>query len=121
MENILGLEDKVGIGRYKNRTVSEMLDMNRNEIFNLLKKGIQFDDEVLEKARVTKSIRDVQTKLIVIDHEAKDTKVYQKDTTPIKSIINGLHTIVNTACYSYDEDNEEKVTVKTNNESCEEL
>lgn len=58
---ILSLTDTI-----KDRTVQEILNQDKSEYFRLVKKGYNFDDEVLRTYNIKKIIRDVK-----IFHEFK--------------------------------------------------
>ena len=88
-------------GKYKGKKISE-LTSNKKTIFELLKNGYNFDDEVLLQAGIKKTIRDVQIKTEVVEH-IKDNKVYQKDTESITKILKDLQTVVNQTQF-YDSD-----------------
>ena len=53
----LGMDDVINVGKNNKITVSELVPV-KGEIFNLIKKGFEFDDEVLEKAHIKKIVRD---------------------------------------------------------------
>lgn len=71
--------------KYNGKTVAELTEKS-GVILKMLKKGYQFDDEVLAKSRIKKIIRDEKIDLIISDH-AKDTKTYKKETASVKDII----------------------------------
>jgi hypothetical protein len=95
METKLGMDDVVNVGKNNKKTVSELVPL-RGEIFNLIKKGFEFDDEVLEKAHIKKIIRDVQFKNVVVMHEQeKNRNKYAKESESLKSILKSLNTLEN--------------------------
>lgn len=65
---------------------------DKKKVFSLIKKGIQFDDEVLEKAGIKKVVRDVEFKNVFVEHE-KDKKTYEKDTVNLQKILKELRTL----------------------------
>lgn len=90
-------------GKYKGKKISELVS-NKKIIFEMLKDGYIFDEEVLIKAGIKKTVRDVKTTNEVVQHE-KDTKVYPKETASISKIIRDLETVINQAQY-YDTNND---------------
>ena len=102
--NKLKLDNIIEDGRYKGKKVSELAS-NKKVIFELLKNGYNFDDEVLLQAGIKKTVRDIRTRTEVVEHE-KDTKVYPKETASISKILNDLETVVNQSQY-YDSNSDE--------------
>lgn len=95
MEIKLGMDDVVNVGKNNKKTVSELVPL-KGEIFNLIKKGFEFDDEVLEKAHIKKIIRDVQFKNVVVMHEQEKNKdKYVKESESLKTILKSLNTLEN--------------------------
>ena len=95
MEIKLGMDDVVNVGKNNKKTVSELVPL-KGEIFNLIKKGFEFDDEVLEKAHIKKIIRDVQFKNVVVIHEQEKNKdKYVKESESLKTILKSLNTLEN--------------------------
>ena len=85
-ENLLNLESIIeSSDKYNGKKVEELVQ-KKGTIFQMIKKGYRFDDEVLKMANITKTIRDHKTELVIVDHE-KDTKKYKKDTASLKEII----------------------------------
>lgn len=99
--NKLKLNHIIEDGKYKGKKISELAS-NKKTIFELLKNGYNFDDEVLLQAGIKKTIRDVQIKTEVVEH-IKDNKVYPKDTESITKILKDLQTVVNQTQF-YDSD-----------------
>ena len=79
-------------GRYKGKTVQDVIDKKKSAIFQLIKKGVMFDDEVLKICNITKTIRDVRVYNVIVEHE-KSTKKYEKDTASIKEIMKEINTL----------------------------
>lgn len=79
-------------GRYKGKTVQEVFDKDKSNIFKLIKKyGYSFDDEVLAAAHITKIIRNHEVRLEWEHHVAdKNSKKYKKDTKTVEQILNEL-------------------------------
>lgn len=98
--NKLKLDNIIEDGKYKGKKVSE-LALNKKVIFELLKNGYNFDDEVLLQAGIKKTVRDIRTRTEVVEHK-KDTKVYPKETASVAKIVKDLETIVNQTQY-YDD------------------
>ena len=95
MAHMLSMNDTINVGKNKHVLVSDIVH-KKGEIFNLIKDGFQFDDEVLKEAHIKKTIRDVKTKLVIVNHE-KEKKKYKKETENLKNIIKSFHTIDNQA------------------------
>lgn len=76
--------------KYNGKQVGDLID--KGVIFQMIKKGYMFDDEVLKLSHITKTVRDHRVELIVVDHE-KDTKKYKKDTATLKEIIKEIDTL----------------------------
>ena len=102
MENDkLTLDYVITKGKFKGKTIAEVINIDRHEIFNMIKKGLYFDDEVLKAAHITRHIRDGKIIQTIIDRKVvKDTKVYPKDTKKVSEIIDSM----NYANDSYDDD-----------------
>lgn len=94
MDNSLNLSSKITSGSFKNKTVESILTEDRNEnkkiIFNLIKEGFIFSDEVLEYVGIKKKIRNVELKESCVEHE-KDTKTYPIDTIKLEKILESLY------------------------------
>lgn len=103
------LDDTITIGRHKGKTVREMIessgDKARRNIMSLLKKGLYFDDEVINMVGIKKTIRDPVIKLVVADHKT-DHKVLPKDRAKLSTILKDIHTI-DTSIDDYPIDDEE--------------
>lgn len=93
MENDeLTLDYVITKGKFKDKTIAEVIDIDRHEIFNMIKKGFYFDDEVLKAAHITCHIRDSKILQTIIDRKVvKDTKVYPKDTKKVSEIIDSMN------------------------------
>lgn len=110
MEIKLGMDDVVNVGKNNKITVSELVPV-KGEIFNLIKKGFEFDDEVLEKAHIKKIIRDIQFKNVVVMHEQeKNRNKYVKETESLKSILKSLNTLDNPTEETYNVDENKTVS-----------
>ena len=90
-------------GKYKGKKISDLVS-NKKTIFELLRNGYNFNDEVLLKAGIKKTIRDIKTTTEVVHHE-KDAKVYPKETASVSKILKDLETVVNQTQY-YDSNND---------------
>ena len=64
MNKKLSLTDTI-----EDKTIQEILNQDKSDYFRLVKKGYDFDDEVLKTYNITKTIRDVR-----IYHEFKYKK-----------------------------------------------
>ena len=76
-------------GRQKGKTVREVFDKDRSNIFKLIKKyGYSFSDEVLAAAHITKIVRDREIKLEWPRHlPDRSSKKYRKETKTIDQIL----------------------------------
>lgn len=88
----LGMDDVVNVGKNDKITVSELVPV-KGEIFNLIKKGFEFDDEVLEKAHIKKIVRDEKINNIIVEYTPEKKKTYNKETESLKNILKSLNTI----------------------------
>ena len=79
-------------GRQKGKTVREVFDKDRSNIFKLIKKyGYSFSDEVLAAAHITKIVRNREVKLEWPRHlPDKNSKKYRKETKTIDQILDEL-------------------------------
>lgn len=92
MHNKLTLTDVINIGKNKKVPVSELVK-DKAEIFKLIKKGYQFDDEVLEMSRIKKIIKNECIQNVVVTHSVEKEKEYVKDTDSLKTILKTINTI----------------------------
>lgn len=104
---VLTLNSIINKGKYKGKTISEIIDIDRKEMINLFKKGYYFDDEVMEKSRFKRVIRDVKCENVIAEHLEKDTKVYTTDTKNINEILKDILTLDNTYKDAYEEDSDD--------------
>lgn len=87
---IYGINDKI-----ERNLVNKL---TKQDILSFIKKGYSFNDEVLSKVGLKKSIRDVKYTTVIVEHE-QCNKVYEKDTMRLGNIIKSLHTIDNLGDY----------------------
>ena len=92
MSKIFKITDKINFGKGKKIAVSEIVE-KKGEIFKLIKEGYEFDDEVLEKAHIKKTIRDVKTITEFVTNKKIDNKSYPKETENIKTILKSINTL----------------------------
>lgn len=90
--NKLSLNDTVNVGRNKFVKVSELVD-DKKEIFRLIKNGTAFDDEVLQKCGIKKTIRNEHFVHVFVEHEKADKKELPKEKDSLKMILRSIHTI----------------------------
>lgn len=88
----LGMDDVINVGKKNKITVSELVPV-KGEIFKLIKNGFEFDDEVLEKARIKKIIRDEKISNVTVEHTPEKKKAYNKESESLKNILKSLNTI----------------------------
>lgn len=104
---VLTLNSIINKGKYKGKTISEIIDIDRKEMINLFKKGYYFDDEVMEKSRFKRVVRDVKCENVIAEHLEKDTKVYTTDTKNINEILKDILTLDNTYKDADEEDSDD--------------
>ena len=108
MYKTLNINSEITAGIHKGKTVKEVLENGKKEIFSLIKQGFSFDDEVLSLAGIKKNVRDVTIKQVFVEHE-KDNKIYEKETTSLSKILKEIRTIDN-----IDENEENNVNMPQN-------
>lgn len=101
------LNDKINISKNRKVFVSELVGI-QGEIFKYIKKGFDFDDEVLEKAGIKKSIRDEKVVTVLVEHEKIKEKVLPKDTESLKNILKSLNTLDNQPIDDFDNNETQK-------------
>ena len=94
MAEKLKLTDKITFGKKQKVCVSDLVEI-KGEIFRLIKEGYQFDDEVLEKAKIKKVVRNTKVTSEIIRPKKTDSKVYPKETENIKSILKSINVLEN--------------------------
>lgn len=92
----LNIDSEVPYGKYKSTKVSDYLIKDKKEIFNLLKLGYSFSEEILEKVGITKKTNAVQFSCDIAEHEFGNA-TYEKDSMSLKNILKSLHTIDSSA------------------------
>lgn len=101
--------------KYNGKEVSELAE-KKGVIFQMIKKGYRFDDEVLKMCHISHVIRDRKIEMVVVDHK-KDTKKYEKDTASYKDIVKEIDTL---EYDEYEEKDEIKKTKETEEDYVEE-
>lgn len=96
-------------GKYKGMTVQEVVDKKKSAVFQLIKKGLIFDDEVLKMCNITKTIRDRKVINVIVDHDKPVMKKLAKDTASLKDILKEINTL------EYYEDEKTKETDENSN------
>lgn len=112
MLKYFSFEDELEVGKYKGKTVREVIDNEydaKGAIFNLIKEwGLSFSDEVLKEVHIKKIVHEPTFKHIVIDRSKNtEQKALPKDKVKIDKIIEDLHTIENTIDNLVIDDDEE--------------
>lgn len=110
MNKKLTLNDTINVGRNKKVLVSDLVGI-KGEIFKYIKKGIWFDDEVLEKAGIKRTIRDEKIETVFVDQKAKpkNVKIYPKETESLKNVLKSINTLDNI-------DNDDSILFKEEND-----
>lgn len=111
----LSLTDTLDSDKYKGKTIEQILDTDKRRMFKLLKLGYDFDDEVLEKYRFKRTIRDVKFVHEFVDKTPQPTskKTLTKDTVEnARKLMKSLATLDNDKSYY----NVEEATEETGDE-----
>lgn len=114
MDKKLTLNDTINVGKNKKVLVSDLVGI-KGEIFKYIKKGIWFDDEVLEKAGIKRTIREEKVETVFFDKKTKseNIKIYPKETESLKNVlksINTLDNISNEDSIIYEQENDDVYT-----------
>lgn len=96
MDKKLTLNDTINVGKNKKVIISDLVGI-KGEIFKYVKKGFWFDDEVLEKAGIKRTIRDEKIEISFVDQKAKpkNIKIYPKETESLKNVLKSINTLDN--------------------------
>ncbi|MBP5455574.1 MAG: hypothetical protein J6Y37_03680 [Paludibacteraceae bacterium] len=93
----LHIDSTLPCGKYKGRTVGDVLSIDRHVIFELIEQfSLNFDDQVLSEAHITKKITNVVFDNRVGCEEEQQPKKQQplkKDTVSVRHIIRELSTV----------------------------
>lgn len=84
---MLKLNDIIKKGRFKNKSISDIITNNRKDIITLIKEGYEFDDEVLNAAKYKRYIKNKNYISEIVKHTQKETKSYQKDINDVDKIL----------------------------------
>lgn len=97
MDKKLTLNDTINVGKNKKVLISDLVGI-KGEIFKYVKKGFWFDDEVLEKAGIKTTIRDVKTECVFVERKKQPKiKTYPKETESLRNILKSINTLDNIA------------------------
>ena len=95
MDKKLTLNDTINVGKNKKVLISDLVDI-KGEIFKYIKKGFWFDDEVLEKAGIKRTVRDEKIETVFGDKKTKlNNKIYPKETESLKNVLKSINTLDN--------------------------
>jgi hypothetical protein len=96
MDKKLTLNDTINVGKNKKVLVSDLVGI-KGEIFKYIKKGVWFDDEVLEKAGIKRIIREEKVETVFSDKKTKseNIKIYPKETESLKNVLKSINTLDN--------------------------
>lgn len=110
MDKKLTLNDTINVGKNKKVLVSDLVGI-KGEIFKYIKKGIWFDDEVLEKAGIKRIIREEKVETVFSDKKTKseNIKIYPKETESLKNVLKSINTLDNIS-------NEDSIIFKEEND-----
>lgn len=110
MDKKLTLNDTINVGKNKKVLVSDLVGI-KGEIFKYIKKGIWFDDEVLEKAGIKRIIREEKVETVFSDKKTKseNIKIYPKETESLKNVLKTINTLDNI-------DNDDSIIFKEEND-----
>ncbi len=112
MNKKLTLNDTINVGKNKKVLISDLVGI-KGEIFKYVKQGVWFDDEVLEKAGIRKTIREEKVETVLFDKKPKNIKIYPKETESLKNILKSINTLDNIGNYDsiiFEEENDEIYT-----------
>jgi hypothetical protein len=86
--------DKIPKGKFKGQVVDDLLNESSHNIMELIKEGYEFAPDVLARANITKTIRDVRVYNEVISRpKKKDEESLKKDTKrQVEKVIEELNT-----------------------------
>lgn len=75
LDSIIESEDK-----YNGKKVSDIINGNKSVLFKLIKKGYDFDEDVLSSCKITRTIRDVRYENVIVEHEkmTEPTKITEE-------------------------------------------
>ena len=96
MDKKLTLNDTINVAKNKKVLVSDLVGI-KGEIFKYIKKGVWFDDEVLEKAGIKRIIREEKVETVFSDKKTKseNIKIYPKETESLKNVLKSINTLDN--------------------------
>lgn len=94
MGKLLTLSDVVNVGRNKKKKIEELVN-EKGLIFELIKKGYEFDDEVLQLAHIRKTVGPKTARLVFVEHEKEKNVKYEKETESLKTVLRSLHMLNN--------------------------
>lgn len=115
----LTLKDTIKGGKYNNYVVEDLVN-EKGVIFSLIKEGYMFDDEVLERSRIKRIIRDSHGECVIRDKvNTEPQKSLGKDTASVKQILAELNTIDKNNSKYDDDDNSYTVGNAIDNENGE--
>lgn len=86
------MESTIKIGTDTEKKVSELVN-ETGYIMSLIKEGYNFDDDVLNAAHITRTIRNVRFDHFVTDKPAEQMPKLRKDSVSAKQIISELNSI----------------------------
>ena len=110
MDKKLTLNDTINVGKNKKVLISDLVDI-KGEIFKYIKKGFWFDDEVLEKAGIKKTVRDEKIETVFADKKTKlNNKIYPKETESLKNVLKSINTLDNNDNITFEEENDDIYT-----------
>lgn len=94
MDKVYTMSDYVNIGKNKKIAISDVVKM-KEQIFNLIKKGFRFDDEVLKEAHIKKTISDIKVYNEIAPRTETSSKAYGKESESLKNILKSLNILDN--------------------------
>lgn len=87
---VYGMDDQLSYGRIKGKTPRQLIEKNKRKIFDLIKNGFSFDDDVLKNAGITKKITNVRVYNSFCDHYSGETKKMPKERLSYDRIMEEL-------------------------------
>lgn len=94
MDKIYTMSDYVNIGKNKKIAISDVVKV-KGQIFNLIKKGFRFDDEVLKEAHIHKNVSNIKVYNEIAPRTETSSKAYGKESESLKNILKSLNILDN--------------------------
>lgn len=107
----LNITDKFPDGRYRGRSIESIIEKNKimakKTVMSFIKKGVEFDEDVLSAIGITKNIRNVSTRQEIVERPKYKPKALPKDKESLNKILDEINTLTNFDDEIIDKDDEE--------------